>query len=57
MIVIQGDTMSDTKQKSFKIPLDLAIEFEVHARRTQTTGTKLIIRYIKEGLKHDRRLD
>ena len=36
--------MPNTKQKSFRISEELAIEFEVHARKT---------RYITEGLKRD----
>jgi hypothetical protein len=45
--------MADTKQKSFKIPTELAIEFEVQAKRTQTKEVDLAIRYIREGLKRD----
>ena len=46
--------MPNTKQKSFRISEDLAIEFEVHARKTQKTKeVDLITRYIREGLKRD----
>ncbi len=45
--------MPNTKQKSFKISEELAIEFEVHARKTQTKEVDLITRYIQEGLKRD----
>ena len=45
--------MPNTKQKAFRISEDLAIEFEVHARKTQTKEVDLITRYIQEGLKRD----
>ena len=45
--------MPNTKQKSFRISEDLAIEIEVHARKTQTKEVDLITRYIQEGLKRD----
>ncbi len=45
--------MADTKQKTFRIPTELAIDFEVHAKKTQTKEVDLIIRYIKEGLKRE----
>ncbi len=48
-----SDTMPNTKQKSFRISEELAIEFEVHARKTQTKEVDLITRYIQEGLKRD----
>ena len=48
-----SDTMPNTKQKSFRISEELAIEFEVHARKTQTKEVDLITRYIEEGLKRD----
>ena len=48
-----SDTMPNTKQKSFRISEELAIEFEVHARKTQTKEVDLITRYITEGLKRD----
>ena len=42
-----------TKQKSFKISEDLAIEFEIQAKRSRTKEVDLITRYIQEGLKRD----
>ena len=48
-----SDTMPNTKQKSFRISEELAIEFEVHARKTQTKEVDLITRYIREGLQRD----
>ena len=45
--------MPNTKQKSFRISEELAIEFEVHARKTQTKEVDLIMKYIREGLKRD----
>ena len=36
--------MPNTKQKSFRISEELAIEFEVHARKTQTKEVDLIHR-------------
>ena len=45
--------MPSTKQKSFRISEELAIEFEVHARKTQTKEVDLITRYIQEGLQRD----
>ena len=42
-----------TKQKSFKISEDLAIEFEIQAKRSRTKEVDLITRYIEEGLKRD----
>lgn len=45
--------MSNNKQKSFRISEELAIEFEVHAKRTQTKEVDLITRYIIEGLERD----
>jgi hypothetical protein len=42
-----------TKQKSFKISEDLAIEFEIQAKRSRTKEVDLITRYIKEGLERD----
>ena len=45
--------MPSTKQKTFRIPEELAIEFEVHARKTQTKEVDLIMRYIREGLRRD----
>ena len=45
--------MVDTKQKTFRIPTELAIEFEVHAKKTQTKEVDLIMKYIRECLKRD----
>lgn len=45
--------MPNTKQKTFRISEELAIDFEVHARRTQTKEVDLITRYIIEGLQRD----
>jgi len=42
-----------TKQKSFKISEDLAIEFEIQAKRSRTKEVDVITRYIQEGLKRD----
>ncbi len=42
-----------TKQKSFKISEELAIEFEIQAKRSRTKEVDLITRYIKEGLERD----
>lgn len=46
-----------TKQKSFKISEDLAIEFEIQAKRSRTKEVDLITRYIEEGLERDSRDD
>jgi hypothetical protein len=45
--------MADTKQKTFKIPMELAVEFEVYAKRTQTKEVELAIKYIRDGLRRD----
>ncbi len=46
-----------TKQKSFKISEDLAIEFEIQAKRSRTKEVDLITRYIHEGLERDQNED
>ncbi|WP_292747408.1 hypothetical protein [Methanobrevibacter sp.] len=46
-----------TKQKSFKISEDLAIEFEIQAKRSRTKEVDLITRYIQEGLERDQNED
>ena len=43
-----------TKQKSWKLSEDLAIEFEIQAKRSRTTEINLITRYIEEGLARDK---
>ena len=45
--------MEATKQKSFRISEDLAMEFEIRAKKNKTTEIELITRYIKEGLERD----
>ena len=45
--------MADTKQKAFKIPTDLAIDFEVQAKRLQIKEVDLAVKYIEEGLRRD----
>ena len=46
--------MKDIKQKNFKIDSELAIEFEIHAKRMQTSELELIHRYIKNGIEQDK---
>lgn len=43
-----------TKQKSWKLSEDLAIEFEIQAKRSRTKEVDLITRYIIEGLQRDK---
>ena len=43
-----------TKQKSFKLSEELAIEFEIQAKRSRTKEIDLITRYIEEGLQRDK---
>ena len=43
-----------TKQKSWKLDEDLAIEFEIQAKRSRSKEIDLITRYIKEGLERDK---
>lgn len=46
--------MADAKRKTFKIPIDLVVEFEVQAKKLQVTEGELAIRYIKDGLRKDK---
>lgn len=46
--------MVDEKRKTFKFPIELAIEFEVQAKKIQSTEAELAMRYIEEGLRRDK---
>ena len=41
----------DVKLKNFRIDNELAYEFELHAKKMRISETKLITRYIQEGMK------
>ena len=43
----------DVKLKNFRIENELAYEFELHAKKMRISETKLITRYIQEGMKRD----
>lgn len=45
--------MATLKQKGFRIDEDLAIEFEIHAKKLKISETELITRYIKDGMQKD----
>ena len=45
--------MANTKHKGFRIDEDLALDFEIHAKKLKTSETALITRYIKEGMQRD----
>lgn len=42
------------KQKNFKIREDLALDFEIHAKKLKTKEIDLITRYIEEGMQRDK---
>jgi len=44
----------DVKLKNFRINNELAYEFELHAKKMRISETKLIIRYIQEGMQRDK---
>lgn len=46
--------MVPTKQKSFKISEELAIDFEIQAKLNRVREIDLITRYIEEGIERDR---
>ena len=45
--------MANLKQKGFRIDEELAIEFEIHAKKLKISETELITRYIKDGMQRD----
>lgn len=45
--------MPNVKQKAFRIDDDLALEFEIHAKKLRVKEVDLITRYIREGLDRD----
>lgn len=45
--------MPNVKQKAFRIDDDLALEFEIHAKKLRIKEVDLITRYIREGLDRD----
>lgn len=45
--------MATLKQKGFRIDEDLAMEFEIHAKKLKVSETELITRYIKDGMQKD----
>lgn len=45
--------MPNVKQKAFRIDDDLALEFEIHARKLRVKEVDLIKRYIREGIDRD----
>lgn len=45
--------MDDTKHKGFRIDKNLALDFEIHAKKLKTSEVALITRYIKEGMQRD----
>ena len=44
---------SHQKKKYFRIDDELCLKFEIQARKFRISETKLIARYIKEGLERD----
>lgn len=51
--MIQMSEKSNQKKKCFRIDDDLALKFEIQAKQFRISETKLIARYIEEGLKRD----
>ena len=45
--------MPNVKQKAFRINDDLALEFEIHAKKMRVKEVDLITRYIREGIDRD----
>lgn len=45
--------MPNVKQKAFRIDDDLALEFEIHAKKMRVKEVDLITRYIREGIDRD----
>lgn len=45
--------MANTKHKGFRIDEQLALEFEIHAKKLKKSETALITRYIQEGMQRD----
>lgn len=45
--------MVNTKHKGFRIDENLALKFEIHAKKLKKSETALITRYIKEGMQRD----
>jgi hypothetical protein len=45
--------MANVKYKGFRIDEDLALDFEIRAKKLKISETELITRYIKYGLQRD----
>lgn len=50
---MEVNSMATFKQKGFRIDEDLALEFEIQAKKLKISETALITRYIKDGLQRD----